>query len=433
MSYETYIDEQERYNDLKEQVSALGFDALDILDGEGVDFNVQNPETGLLEFGYSNANTCLENWLSAHSSDDGTVDTDTPANDDGTVDTDTPANDASDGVDDASTRLSDNLAKIIDTSYNGNQIHYDPVGVDETVTKIVNYFRDLFEIVSDYIETDKPLDERGKPYRSAGPRPEALSFYCANLETALNTAKAHAVESISDIVKAVRAYSDGDASLLTKLLSGGGGGGGDPSSAPTFDGDDDLLGDLDNLDDEIIDEPPLENQEPSIDEDEKLVIPGVSGGLSQKNSTSTDTSLSGVTDETLKLDGSSDIASSLDNVGTSFFGTDGKFFVPSVSATSIEKDKVNSAGVVGAGAVLAAASLAVGGKIYHDKKNEAENSDGIAEADDELIDNAEDSDEKDNKKEDEKDNTDDEKNNKSIFKSSGVKFKESILDVGGDL
>ena len=396
MSYETYIDEQERYNDLKEQVSALGFDALDILDGEGVDFNVQNPETGLLEFGYSNANTCLENWLSAHSSDDGTVDTDTPAND------------ASDGVDDASTRLSDNLAKIIDTSYNGNQIHYDPVGVDETVTKIVNYFRDLFEIVSDYIETDKPLDERGKPYRSAGPRPEALSFYCANLETALNTAKAHAVESISDIVKAVRAYSDGDASLLTKLLSGGGGGGGDPSSAPTFDGDDDLLGDLDNLDDEIIDEPPLENQEPSFDEDEKLVIPGVSGGLSQKNSTSTDTSLSGVTDETLKLDGSSDIASSLDNVGTSFFGTDGKFFVPSVSATSIEKDKVNSAGVVGAGAVLAAASLAVGGKIYHDKKNEAENSDGIAEADDE-------------------------KNNKSIFKSSGVKFKESILDVGGDL
>ena len=333
---------------------------------------------------------------------------------------------------------------IIDTSYNGNQIFYNEAGVDEAVTKINDYITDLIGIASDYSDVDSPLDDRTFPYYNASSRPTALYSYCGTLAIALETAKAEALESIKRIVDAIRKYNDGDASGLTELLSGGGGAPSSPSPspspsspspAPTFDGDDDLLDDLDNLGDETIDELPLDNQEPSFDEDEKLVIPGVSSsGLSQKTSTSTDSSLSSVTDETLELD-ASDITSSLDSVGTSFLGADGKFFVPSVSATSIKKDKVNSAGVVGAGAVLAAASLAVGGKIYYDKKNEAENSDDTVETEDGLIDNIEDSDKKDNKKENEKDNVDDSgnaKDNESTFKSSSVKFKESILNDGGD-
>lgn len=390
------------------------------LESRGVEFDLNNKEY------YNDDNTPNYSALAAAAEAELASLTDTTETESASLDTN-----------DGTGLSSDSNRRIIDTSYNGNQIHYDPAGVDDTVAIINGYIEDLVEIVNLHAKDDSPLDDRGKPYRGAGPRPKALSSYSGNIIDVLERARDQALKSIDDIVAAVCKYNDGDASLLTKLLSGGGGGGGggdpSPSPAPTFDGDDDLLGDLDNLGDEIINEPPLENQEPSFDENEKLVIPGVSGGLSQKTSTSTDSSLSSVTDETLKLDGSSDIASSLDNVGTSFFGTDGKFIVPSVSSTSVEKDKVNSAGVVGGGAVLAAASLAVGGKIYHDKKNEAENSDGTAEADDELIDNAEDSDEKDNKKEDEKDNTDDEKNNKSIFKSSGVKFKESILDDGGDL
>ncbi len=323
------------------------------------------------------------------------------------------------------------ISKItIDTSYNGNQIFYNEAGVDEAVAKINTYITELIGIASDYSDVDSPLDDRPIPYSNASPRPTALSSYSGTLATTLEQAKADALLCINRIVDAIRKYNDGDASGLIDLLSGGGGAP-SPSPAPTFDGDDDL----DNLGDETIDELPLENQEPSFDEDEKLVIPGASsGGLSQRTSTSTDSSVSSATDETLELD-DSDITSSLDSFGTSFLGADGKFFVPSASATSIKKDKVNSAGVVGAGAVLAAASLAVGGKIYYDKKSETENSVDTVDADDELIDNTEDSVEKDNKKEDEKDNVDDSKNakdNESTFKSSSVKFKESILNDGGD-
>lgn len=329
----------------------------------------------------------------------------------------------------------------VNKTYNGNQIFYNGDATAEVLRKINTYISELISLINGYKNLDTCLDDLKYPYDGA-PRHEVnTSIYLGRVIDSLEAAQEAAVTTIKQIVDAICNYdATGDTAGLTEVLSkrrSGGGGGGDPSPAPapvpTFDGDDDLLGDLDNLGDEAIDEPPLENQEPSFDEDEKLIIPGVNNDSTRIVSSGSDSSLSSVPDETLELDGSSDIASSLDSVGTSFFGTDGKFFVPSVSVASTEKDKVNSAGVVGAGAVLAAASLAVGGKIYYDKKNEAENSDGTAEADDELIDNTEDSDEKDNKKEDEKDNTDDEKNNKSIFKSSGVKFKESIFGDGGDL
>lgn len=329
----------------------------------------------------------------------------------------------------------------VNKTYNGNQIFYNGDATAEVLRKINTYISELISLINGYKNLDTCLDDLKYPYDGA-PRHEVnTSIYLGRVINSLEAAQEAAVTTIKQIVDAICNYdATGDTAGLTEVLSkrrSGGGGGGDPSPAPapvpTFDGDDDLLGDLDNLGDEAIDEPPLENQEPSFDEDEKLIIPGVNNDSTRIVSSGSDSSLSSVPDETLELDGSSDIASSLDSVGTSFFGTDGKFFVPSVSVASTEKDKVNSAGVVGAGAVLAAASLAVGGKIYYDKKNEAENSDGTAEADDELIDNTEDSDEKDNKKEDEKDNTDDEKNNKSIFKSSGVKFKESIFGDGGDL
>lgn len=454
----SYYTEKAHYDELVEQVEARGGNINDILE-EG-DYYTWEPGQPRASYGYSNANAKLEAWLENPPSDgvdDGNTgdvagETDngdalTSADTAGDVVGDTnngdvPASADTGDVDGSDWFDADIYKRNVNKTYNGNQIFYNGDATAEVLRKINTYISELISLINGYKNLDTCLDNLKYPYDGAPRHEMNTSTYLGMVENSLEAAQEAAVTTIKQIVDAICNYdATGDTAGLTEVLSkkrSGGGGGGDPSpapaSAPTFDGDDDLLGDLDNLGDEAIDESPLENQEPSFDEDEKLIIPGVNNDSTRSVSSGSDSSLSSAPDETLELDGSSDIASSLDSVGTSFFGTDGKFFVPSVSATSIEKDKVNSAGVVGAGAVLAAASLAVGGKIYYDKKKESENNgDDIVGIDDESNDSIADSDVKDDKNEDEKNNTDDEKNSKSIFKSSGVKFKESILGDGGDL
>ena len=280
----------------------------------------------------------------------------------------------------ASSDASDEPVHIF-TDYYGNSILYDETKTQEALTAIDNYaqsFKDTFDTVKGY---DTFFDSLEYPYNKLIPSPRVEDIL-NQVNNELDTERDNIKQKIDAIIQAILAYSKGDATAIAALFVGNGGGGGDPSPspAPTFDGDDDLIDDIDNLDDGITDNNNQSDSSPSFDEDEKFIIPSTgslasggssSGGYSAGTSNAED-------DKDTKLD---EVSSSIKDTENSSVSSSGKFFIPSVTSKNKENAGVNVSGVVGAGAVLAATSMAIGGKIYYDKKRETKDSDSDDDTD----------------------------------------------------
>lgn len=258
--------------------------------------------------------------------------------------------------------------------YYGNSILYDEAKTQEALTAIDNYaqsFKDTFDTVRSY---DAFFDNLEYPYNKLIPSPRVEDIL-NQVNSELDTERDNIKQKIDEIIQAILAYSKGDATAIAALFVGNGGGGDpSPSPAPTFDGDDDLIDDIDNLDDGITDNNNQSDSSPSFDEDEKFIIPSTgslaSGGSSSGGYSAGTSNVEDDKDTTLD-----EVSSSIKDTENSSVSSSGKFFIPSVTSKNKENAGVNVSGVVGAGAVLAATSMAIGGKIYHDKKRETKDSD----------------------------------------------------------
>lgn len=130
-------------------------------------------------------------------------------------------------------------------------------------------------------------------------------------------------------------------------------------------------------------------------------------------------------DELLELGDDNSIPS---NTLLSDSAADSKFLIPSLSANSKlnGSDGIKKSGIAISGAIVAAASMAVGGKIVYDKKKtDSEMEEGI---DNNTINS--DSDLNDDEDIKEKDTTDDKKieDDNEVFGKSTVGFKASLFD-----
>lgn len=326
-------------------------------------------------------------------------------------------------------------------SFNGNDIFYDERATEEVVGNIKKLEQDTQDFLAEVNDIDKFFDGVVYPYSKLIPNPR---FKHNELSENLSTSYSNCLSLTNEIACAIKDYSDGGdidpnaTNTLKRWLYGSGSGNGSDDgsgggSDGGFDGDSSLEPDIgDSIEDEI---PELGDSvigddnsfldDSSLGEDEKLIIPGSNGSVLSGSV------LGGMIGDT-SLDDLSDLSedNSLGKFGTSSFGdiNNSKFFVPSPNTSMASTDGIRGAGVIGGASVVAAASLAVGGKVYYDKRHA---DDGSEDEDNVSLESDEANKEADLINEIQKETESDEANisvGEIDFDKTGVKFKESLFN-----
>lgn len=321
------------------------------------------------------------------------------------------------------------------SDYNGNHLLYDEKRTDEAV-ECINVMLKNFDYHLDVVEeTDKFFNDIDFPYSKLVPE-QRFAQIKENIQDDVTDAYKTCMSKMGDVTDAIRNYSDGSeivpkttSTLNQWLYSPTRSGGDDPGSGPIDEEPNKILDDS-GIPDDVKGVP----DDTDLGEDDNLVIPDgnnseVSGSVGGSVGGSVLGSIFG--DETVEERDSifsSEDDSLLNNLETSLGGSNAnRFFVPSLNSTVGSTDGVKSSSAIGAIGVVAAATLAVGGKILHDKKHDDENTDGdVEELDDEETDGipsqAQDESQNDDSLEEMKTG-----NNEINFDLDSVKFKNALI------
>lgn len=317
-----------------------------------------------------------------------------------------------------------NLNENLNLKYNDDYIFYDPNVTSDAIRALISSKGEFIEPFESIISYDNDFyDSLEYPYdkfiidRRAS---VVLGKISSEIEAEFGVVR----NTINNVIGAILAYSGGDSTGLDELLKtkkapsggggggdfGGGGGGGLPQ--PSEDS-----GGSGNAGDNS-------SSEEDLSDDEEMVIPTASGQTGVVGGSAM-SSLLEPSDELLELGDDNSIPS---NTLLSDSAADSKFLIPSLSANSKlnGSDGIKKSGIAISGAIVAAASMAVGGKIVYDKKKtDSEMEEGI---DNNTINS--DSDLNDDEDIKEKDTTDDKKieDDNEVFGKSTVGFKASLFD-----
>lgn len=360
------------------------------------------------------------------------------------LEADTSNNDTSSVADDGNAGASDDfntpeglgfilgdLDGAISLKYNDDYIYYDKNSTEAAISTLIKAKSNFVELFDDISTSDKSFyDSLRPPYDKFKISPRA-SAVLQNISTEIDAEFATTKDTTNAIVAAIINYSNGDSTGLDELLApkkspSGGGGGGDfgggggddfDSGLPQPSEDSEGSGNAgDNS-----------SSEEDLSDDEEMVIPTASGQTGVVGGSAM-SSLLEPSDELLEL-GDDDSIPSNNLLFDS--AADSKFLIPSLSSNSMigGSDGIKKSGIAISGAIVAAASMAVGGKIVYDKKKTD------SETEEESIDNNtinSNSDLNDDEDIKEKDATDDKKNEEDneVFGKSTVGFKASLFDEG---
>lgn len=355
------------------------------------------------------------------------------------LEADTSNNDTSSVADDGNAGASDDfntpeglgfilgdLDGAISLKYNDDYIYYDKNSTESAISTLIKAKSNFVELFDDISTSDESFyDSLEPPYDKFKIFPRAYAVL-QNISTEIDAEFATTKDTTNAIVAAIRNYSNGDSTGLDELLApkkspsggggggdfgGGGGGGGLPQPS------DDSGGSGNEGDNS--------SSEEDLSDDEEMVIPTASGQTGVVGGSAM-SSLLEPSDELLELGDDDSIPS---NNLLSDSAADSKFLIPSLSANSKlnGSDGIKKSGIAISGAIVAAASMAVGGKIVYDKKKTD------SEMEEEGIDNNtinSNSDLNDDEDIKEKDATDDKKNEEDneVFGKSTVGFKASLFD-----
>lgn len=331
--------------------------------------------------------------------------------------------------------------ETISGKYNGvdNYIYYDPTKTAAACMALLDYKEEFIDSFESIIEFDKFYSYLKSPYSDYVKNKtnyNSADTVLGKITTDLNDKMVSVKGTIEEIINAILAYSRNDFTGIDKLLGSGpfgGGPGGDDGDGDDYFEDldtplDDINDEIENLGEDITTGGTSNTDDSKLSDDEKLVIPGYENRASSVIGAALSSTLDS-SDELLKL--GEDVTSN-DSLAGSLFNSDGKFLIPSFGAKNMvgESSGVKKSGIAVGGAVIAAASMALGGKVIYDKKNEAndeikstaDTDDTVADIDDSVDNDSEETDntnEEDTKSSDEKDN---------VFGKSVVKFKETLFD-----
>lgn len=280
-------------------------------------------------------------------------------------------------------------------NYNGNTIFFNEAEYNNAIKAINSVGDDVADYCGKVRQEDKCFDSVPARYSSLIPKPRFGEIAIGIIDQVVS-AKRSVLSEMGRTVGAIIDYCDGNdfseesQKRLDDLLSsmpqtpspkgGSGGGSGDGSGGG---GDDSATDENLTANEEVADgiqnNVPLENA--TTNNDEEIVLGEIEGSSGQYSSEAVVPFTNN--DETLEVgaDGVEGIDGTDSDLGTSLFGSS-SFSVPSMLSSEGKVDGIKGAGVLGAVGIAAAATAAIGGKVFYDKKH----SDDEDDEDDEMID-----------------------------------------------
>ena len=317
-----------------------------------------------------------------------------------------------------------NLNENLNLKYNDDYIFYDPNETSNACRDLIASKNDFTNQFSSILDKDTAFyDSLEYPYNKFIIDRRA-SVVLGNISNEIEAEFGITRDTINNVIGAILAYSDGDPTGLDELLapkkspSGGGGGGGFGDGGGGLPQPSEDSGGSGNAGDNS-------SSEEDLSDDEEMVIP-TAGGQTGVAGGSAMSSLLDSSDELLELGDDNSIPS---NTLLSDSAADSKFLIPPLSSNSMigGNSDIKKSGIAISGAIVAAASMAIGGKIAYDKKK-TDSNDEEENIDSNVINSNSDlNDDEDIKA---KDATDDKKNEEDnkVFGKSTVGFKASLFD-----
>lgn len=331
------------------------------------------------------------------------------------------------------------MADIFSGNYAGNQIFYNPDVTQQAINEICNICDDVSDLCDSVLQEDKYFDSVPERYKSLIPSKRFSDLY-RGITVQLSGANRRVLSQIGAITGAIQDYCSGDGfsdetiAILnreSKYMSSpgfsGDSGNSDVGIGVNSNSNSNKNDDLNNneLDSESIPTLPddsinsgdlgLDNDDELMVLDEDVLIPTIN------TNTTGNMQIPNSGDESLIMNDDITSTGDLNNTNNPFnMASTSSFSIPSIlglSGNSVDAKKTN---MVAASGIALAATSAIGGKIFYDRKKNNNTEDDDKEDDDDYV--------FDDDIEDEMLDLDDELDDDKQVMNNMVDFKNSLLE-----